>query len=287
MKVFVAGASGAIGRLLLPQLIRAGHDTYGMTRSEKHLEAIRGAGAHGLIADALDRDEVLRALEEVRPDAVIHQLTALSERNFADNARIRAEGTRNLVDAAVAVGVKRIVAQSISWAYEPGDSPATEQAPLDVGASPPRKTTIDGVAALERAVAELPQYVIMRYGMLYGPGTWYERHGLMAERIRQKQLPATDGITSFLHVEDAARAALLALDWPTGAVNVVDDEPAAGTEWLPVYADALGAPPPDVEPGSNRGERGASNSLARNVYGWTPLYPTWRTGFARSLATAP
>jgi nucleoside-diphosphate-sugar epimerase len=286
MKIFVAGATGVVGRLLLPILIRAGHEVIGMTHSVEKKGTILDMGARAIVADALDREEILTVIDEVRPEVVIHQLTSLSSRNFSDNTRIRMEGTRNLVDASLAAGVNRIIAQSISFAYEPGDNPATEEVPLDIHAPMPRRTTIDGVAALEKIVTEIPHYVILRYGLLYGPDSWYDMEGFMADQVRLKQLPATDGVSSFLHTEDAANAALLALDWPSGPVNIVDDEPASGMEWLPVYASALGAPKPDVQPGqSNRGERGASNAKARREYGWKPFYPTWRTGFAQSLTS--
>lgn len=281
MRIFVAGAAGVIGRLLVPKLAAAGHEVTGMTRKADNLALIERLGARAVVADAFDREAVRKVVEEAGPDVIIHQLTALSDWDLAANAKIRKEGTRNLVDAALAFGVSRIIAQSISWAYEPGNGPAVETDRLDVEAPMPRKTTIDGVAALESAVSEIEEHVILRYGMLYGPGTWYDTNGVMAERVRQRQVAATDGVTSFLHVEDAANAALLALDWPSGPVNVVDDEPAAGKEWVPYYAEMLGAPAPDIRDGANRGERGASNAKARSEYGWSPLYPTWRSGFAQ------
>ncbi len=283
MKILVAGATGVIGRALLPMLVREGHEVIGMTRSDASKSLISEVGAAPLVADALDRESIMAALREARPDVVIHQLTSLSNYNVEDNARIRTIGTRNLVDASQAVGVRRMVAQSISWCYVPGNDPAAEEIPLDLEAPQPRKTTVDGVAALELAAAEMPEYVILRCGLLYGPGTWYDRNGLMAGKVRRKELKATEGVTSFLHVEDAARAAVAALAWPNGPVNVVDDEPAPGTEWLPLYAEAIGAPEPDIREGSGRGERGAANAKARKVYGWKPLYPTWREGFPASL----
>ena len=283
MRIFVAGATGAVGRFLLPKLIHEGHEVIGITQSEQKKSIIENMGAKALIADVFDREAIRSALDESQPEVVIHQLTSLSSRNFSDNTRIRVEGTQNLVDAALAVGVKRIIAQSISWAYEPGEGPATEDVPLHVLAAEPRKTTIDGILALERVVTEIPQHVILRYGMFYGPGTWYEHKGFMAEQILQRQVPANDGVTSFLHVEDAAEAVLLALQWPSGPVNIVDDEPAKGLDWLPVYAQALGAPMPETLSNSKGWERGASNRKARQEYGWKPLYPTWRTGFTDSL----
>ncbi|GIO15221.1 dTDP-glucose 4,6-dehydratase [Cohnella xylanilytica] len=283
MKIILAGATGAVGRLLVPRLAKAGHEVIAMTRSAASLPAIREMGAQGVVADALDREAVRAAVAAARPDAIVHQLTSLASRNFADNSRIRIEGTRNLVDAALETGVRKFVVQSIAWAYEPGTGPAGEETPLDVSAPPPRSTTIEGIVAMERAAAEIPDHVILRYGMFYGPGTWYERGGFMAEQVRLGQLPAAGGVTSFLHVEDAARAAVLALKWPSGAVNVVDDEPAAGAEWLPEYARLLGAPAPAAGPDGAPWERGASNAKARREFGWEPLYPTWRTGFAEAL----
>jgi nucleoside-diphosphate-sugar epimerase len=284
MKIFVAGSTGAVGRLLLPMLVQADHEVTGMTHNPGRKPLIEHWGAQAVVVNAFDREAMVAALRDVRPDAVIHQLTALSDWNLADNARIRLEGTRNLVDAALAADVRRMISQSICWAYEPGDHPAAELVPLDREAPLPRRTTIDGVAALEEATAQMPHHVILRYGMLYGPGTWYEREGLMADKVLSGGLPATDGVVSFLHVKDAASAALQALDWPSGPVNVVDDEPAAGSQWLPLYAAALQAPAPEYRPGSNRGERGASNAKARSEYGWVPLYPTWRSGFAQALS---
>lgn len=283
LKIFVAGSTGVIGQFLLPKLVQAGHDVIGMTHNPRHKDLIESRGARGIVADALDREGMITAIGDIRPDVVIHQLTSLSQWNLEDNARIRIEGTRHLVEAAQAAGVKRMIAQSISWAYEPGDYPATEEVSLDMHAPAPRKSTIDGIVSLEHAVSQIPNHVILRYGMLYGPNTWYDATGSIAEKVRSRALPSTDGIMSFLHVEDAAAAALSALDWPSGPVNIVDDEPAAGTLWLPMYADALQAPAPEYQAGSQRGERGASNAKARKEYGWEPLYPTWRSGFARAL----
>ncbi|MCM3781899.1 NAD(P)-dependent oxidoreductase [Neobacillus mesonae] len=283
MKVFVAGSTGVIGRLLLPKLVQAGHEVVGMTHNPEHTTSIHASGASAVIVDAYDREGLLSSIVETSPDVIIHQLTSLNDWNLNDNAKIRIEGTRNLVDAAHASGVKRMIAQSIAWAYEPGDQPASEEVPLDIQAPLPRKTTVEGIVALEKAVAEIPHHVILRYGMLYGPGTWYDRNETIALRVKNRELPATNGVTSFLHVEDAANAALQALEWPSGVVNVVDDEPAAGVQWLPGYADLLEAAAPELLAKRNEWERGASNVKARQVYGWEPLYPTWRLGFVKAL----
>jgi len=283
MKIVVAGSSGVVGKLLLPRLMRAGHEVIGLTRSRENAEIIRLTGARTVIVDVLDRERTISAIGKVRPDAIIHQLTALGQRDFAENTRIRIQGTCNLVQAALASGVSRMIAQSIAWAYEPREGPATEEVPLDIDAPMPRKRTIDGIVALERAVAKVPNHVILRYGIFYGKGTWYDCNGFMAEEIRQKRIPATEGVTSFLHVEDAANAAVLALNWPSGPVNIVDDKPAKGTEWLSLYANAIGAPLPNFESCSQDWERGASNLKARSSYGWTPLYPTWKAGLTLGL----
>lgn len=283
MKILLAGAGGVIGRALAPLLVQAGHEVAGTTRRTDRLGEIAALGARPVVADALDRRGVFDLVAAERPDVVMHQLTDLSSRDYAGNARIRIEGTRHLIDAAKSVGVRRVIAQSIAWVYAPGEGPAREDEPLDLEAPPPRGTTVEGVRALEAAVAEMPEGVILRYGLFYGPGTWYARDGSAADQVRRGELPATDGITSWIHVEDAARAALLALEWPPGPVNIVDDEPAPGTAWLSVYAAALGAPPPPVSPGAGRGERGASNAKARKDLGWQPIYSTWREGFRVAL----
>jgi len=283
MKIFVAGAAGVIGRLLLPKLLEAGHEVVGMTHKEENRAFIENCGAQAVIADVFDREAIFASIRKAQPQVVIHQLTSLSQRNFLDNSRIRIEGTRNIVDASLAIGVEQMIAQSISWAYEAGEEPATEETPLDVNASEPRKRTIEGIYSLEKAVAEIPKHVILRYGMLYGQGTWYDTNGFMAEEIRQGRATATEAIVSFLHVEDAANAAVLALNWPSGPVNLVDDEPAKGLDWLSIYSEAIGASVPIVQEGREGWERGASNTKARMEYGWSPLYPSWRSGFARSL----
>jgi len=283
MKIFVAGAAGVIGRLLLPKLLEAGHEVVGMTHKEENRAFIEKCGAQAVIADVFDREAIFASIHKAQPEVVIHQLTSLSQRNFSDNSRIRIEGTRNIVDASLAAGVEQIIAQSISWAYEAGDVPATEETPLDLKALEPRRRTIEGIYSLEKAVAEIPNHVILRYGMLYGQGTWYDTNGYMAAEIRQERMTATDAVVSFLHVEDAANAAVLALNWPSGPVNIVDDEPANVLDWLSTYSDTIGAPAPNVQEGRAGWERGASNTKARMDYEWSPLYPSWRSGFARSL----
>jgi nucleoside-diphosphate-sugar epimerase len=233
-----------------------------------------------VIADALDRERMAEVVAMARPDVVVHQLTDLTAGTSASNAALRVEGTRNLVDAAKDAGVRRIVAQSIAWAYAPGADPANEQVPLDVEAAEPRATTIRGIDALESAVREAPEWVVLRYGLLYGAGTWYAPDGMYGEQARAGKLTANADVSSFVHADDAAAAAVAALEWPTGAVNVCDDDPAPGWDWVPAFCAAVGADPPPTTTGERAAwARGASNRHAREDLGWSPRINSWRTGF--------
>lgn len=282
MKILLAGATGVIGRRLIPLLVQAGHEVAGTTRRPERAGLLRDLGATPVIVDVLDAAAAREALAAERPHAVIHQLTDLSDEDFAANSQLRIEGTRNLVDAARAADVETMIAQSIAWLYVPGDAPAVETDALDAALPP-----YEGVAALEEAVAEMPRGVVLRYGALYGPGTWYAPDGAIAERVRAGSLRLAPAWTSFVHADDAASAALAALDWPAGAVNVVDDEPATTADWLPVYSAALGAPTP-----GNAGKhaattgRAVSNAKALSL-GWKPQVASWRTGFGQMDGPAP
>jgi nucleoside-diphosphate-sugar epimerase len=278
--VLVAGAAGAIGRQLLPMLIGSGYEVFGTTRDPGKTAQLEAVGAHPVLVDVFDRASLITAVAEAKPDVIIHQLTDLSSVNFAATDRLRIDGTRNLVDAAKAAGVRRMIAQSLAIVYAPGAEPSTEQDAL-ADDPPALRDTVNGVRSLETAVSELPEATILRYGLFYGPGTWYSRSGWFADAVRQGERPASRGVSSFIHVKDAARAAMLAIDWPACVVNIVDDEPAAGTEWLPYFATAIGAPPPPM--GEHGGEQGASNRKARQALGWQPLHPTWREGFRTAL----
>nr|WP_273482831.1 NAD(P)-dependent oxidoreductase [Kribbella italica] len=277
----MAGATGVVGRLLLPRLVAGGHEVTALTRRTADAVSLRTQGVDAVVGNVFDADGLRTAVAAAAPEVVMHQLTDLSGLDFAANARIRKAGTRNLVDAALAAGARRMVVQSIAWVYEPGDSPASEATPLDRAAeSETRRGTVDAVRTMEELAAKLPEWVVLRYGTLYGPGTWYSPGGLMTEK-----LVANADISSFLHVEDAADAAVEALEWPTGVVNVVDDVPAPASEWAPAFARAVGAPVPEVVDGNRTGwARGADNSLARKDLGWTPAYPSWREGFAQTAA---
>jgi nucleoside-diphosphate-sugar epimerase len=260
-------------------LIAEGHQVTGLTRKASEAERLRAMGAAAAIADVYDLATLTSVVRVAAPEAVIHQLTDLGAGNFAANRTIREVGTRDLVDAALAAGVRRIVAQSIAWAYEPGDQPATEQTPLDLGADESRSGGVRGVAMLEDAVREIPEWVVLRYGLFYGLTTWYSGDGLMAEQARAGELVADADITSFVHVQDAAAAAVAALEWPSGPVNICDDEPAPGTEWLPVFCASVGAPPPRQADDRHGWARGADNRLARKHLDWTPSRLSWRDGF--------
>jgi len=282
MRILVTGASGVIGRNLIPLLVKEGHVVGGMVKNAASGRIVAEMQAKPFVVDAFHPENVEHMFQAFQPDVVIHQITALSQGSSADNARVRIEGTKNIVDAAKRVHVKKIVAQSIAWIYESGDEPATEDTALDRFAPEPRKTTMDGIISLEQKVAEIPEYVILRNGALYGPGTWYAADGNIADNMRKREVAATDSVTSFVHVQDAVNAILLALDWESGIVNIVDDTPVPGKVWLPAYAKLLGAEEPTIRDERNGIERGASNTKAKNL-GWCPIFASWEDGFKDML----
>lgn len=309
MRVFVAGASGAIGRPLVQRLIAAGHAVTGMTRREEKAEEIRAAGAEAVVCDVFDAAALEAAVTAAQPQAVIHALTALPAKfdpksdYLAATNRVRSEGTRNLVAAARAAGARRIVAESVAFFYEPeGDWVKDEEARLFV--DPPGRfgAAREALGVLEREVVEAEglEGLVLRFGWFYGPGTYYDRGGSVAEETLKRRYPvigAGTGTFSFVHVDDAAEAFVAALErGAPGLYNVVDDEPAPLREWLPVYAEALGAKPPRRVPawlarlaagkdlaGAAVEMRGASNAKAKRELGWAPTHPSWRQGFADSL----
>jgi len=278
VRIFVAGGSGVLARSVVPLLLAAGHEVTVTSRSVEKARLLERPGVTGTVLDALDRDGTIATVARAQPDAVLHLMTDLGTGNSASNALLRSTGTRNLVDAARGAGVDRIVAQSISWIYPSGTEPATETDPLDLDAVGPRRTTITAVRELEAAVQEVGAGVVLRFGQLYGPGTWYTSDGRFGEAARAGRLPATETVTSFLHVDDAAAAVVAALGWPAGVRNVVDDEPAPGTAWVPAFAAAVGGPVPGTEQSDDPG-RPVSNRRVREL-GFAPRWSTWRTGFA-------
>ncbi len=309
MRVFLAGATGVIGRRLTPMLVAAGHQVTGMTRSAERTDAVAAMGAAPVVADALDAEGLSAALLAARPDAVIHQLTSLPpridprriERDFAMNDRLRDEGTRHLVQAARAAGAGRIVAQSIAFAYAPGPPGCVhgESDPLYLDSPTPFRRSVLAVRTLERTVLDA-QGVVLRYGYFYGPGSAISRTGSVGEDVARRRRPIVgrgEGVWSFIRVDDAARAALAALtQGASGTYNVVDDDPAPVSQWLPALADALQAAPPRRVPAliarllagsygvaSMTHGQGASNELAKRELGWTPQYGSWREGFRVAL----
>jgi 2-alkyl-3-oxoalkanoate reductase len=309
MRVFVAGANGAIGRPLVPRLVAAGHEVTGTTRSQASAEAIQAAGATPAVVDALDADALREAVERAAPEVVVHELTALPERFnprkrglYDATNRIRREGTRSLLDAARAAGARRFVCQSIAFAYAPAAEPEVmdEEAPLNLDAPPPFSEGMRVIAEMERAVldAEL-EGLVLRYGWFYGPGTYYGEGGSLASDVRRRRFPVVgsgSGLFSFIHVDDAAEATVAAGErGAPGVYNVVDDEPAALRDWVPAYAEAIGAPPPRRVPvwlarlvagkmaSSMNVQPGASNAKAKRELGWQPRWSSWREGFREAL----
>jgi len=305
MRVFVAGASGAIGTRLVRQLIDRDHEVVGTYRSPASRDRVRALGARPVALDLLDPGAVRRAVLEAAPDAIVHQATALADvrfsrdfdATFAETNRLRTEGTDALLAAAREAGVARIVAQSFASARyaRTGGAVKTEEDPLDPHPVPPMRRTDAAMRYLDETVTRAGG-LALRYGGFYGAAS----DGLLRP-VRKRQLPIVgrgDGVSSFVHLDDAAAATVLAVErGAPGVYNVVDDEPAPVREWLPVLAEALGAPPPRRVPrwlarliageaavvlGTE--SRGASNAKARRELGWEPRYPSWRQGFAAAYA---
>ncbi len=312
--VFIAGATGVIGRRLVPLLLQRGHAVVGMTRTPTGRERLERLGARAVIADALDPDAVGRAISEAAPDVVMHQLTALSDlrdfrnfdRAFADNARLRSEGTDILLSASRAAGVHTFIAQSFAgFLLSRSARPVlAEDDALDP--EPPRsfQRAFRADRHLEDAVtkAAWTRGIVLRYGGFYGPGTSLSKTppGSQTELVRQRKFPVVGGgraVWSFIHIDDAAAATVAALEHGRrGIYHITDDEPAAVAEWLPFLARVLGAKPPWHVPrwlgrvlaGPSAvvmmtETHGASNRKARAELGWTPEYPTWREGFTHGL----
>jgi 2-alkyl-3-oxoalkanoate reductase len=308
--VFVAGASGAIGRPLVRRLVEAGHRVTGMTRREDRAEEIRAAGADAVVCDVFDRAALDAAVRAAAPEAVVHQLTALPERfDFRDphlydaTNRVRTEGTQNLIAAARAAGAGRLVAQSIAFLYAPqGGWVKDEDEPPMADAPEPFGTALEATLAHERAVlgADGLEGLVLRYGFFYGPGTAYASDGYYAVEVRRRRFPVVGrgtGTFSFIHVDDAATATVAAVErGAPGIYNVCDDEPARMRDWVPAYARAVDAGRPFRVPawlarlvagGAAAAlateTRGASNEKAKRAFGWQPRYPSWRQGFNEAL----
>jgi nucleoside-diphosphate-sugar epimerase len=309
----VAGASGAIGQFLIPQLLEAGHEVVGLTRRQAKADALTALGARGVVVDALDHAAVRRAVLDAEPEAIIDELTSLpADYDLRDphlydaNDEIRSKGTPALHDAAREAGVRRFIVQSIAFLYAPeGDWVKDESARSWLDAPPPFGHGVKVLDDNERRVTSDPDVegVVLRYGFLYGPGTYYASDGSIAEQVRKRRFPVVgrgEGRSSYIHLHDAATATVAALERGSGIYNVVDDEPAALRDWLPLYAQAIGAKPPRRVPawlarmaagGSVAGMatqlRGASNAKAKAELGWEPVLASWREGFMTALDGAP
>jgi 2-alkyl-3-oxoalkanoate reductase len=304
MKVFVAGATGAIGRQLVPMLVERGHEVVAMTRTEAKRELLRSLGARPAVADALDPEAVATAVGEAEPEVIVHELTAIPptanlrrlERDFALTNRLRTEGTDHLLSAARAAGTRRLVAQSFAgWPFaRTGGRVKAEEDPLDPDPPPSMRSTLEAIRHLEREITGAPgiEGIVLRYGGFYGPGTTLQIDppGEHIEMIRKRRLPIIGdgaGVWSFIHIEDAAAATAAAVErGRPGIYNVVDDEPAPVAEWLPEVATALGAKPPLRLPrwlGLLVAGR-ASNEKAKRELGWQPRYPSWRQTLAAGRA---
>lgn len=312
MKIFLAGATGAIGRRLVPLLVTNGHEVVGTTRTAGKADALRAAGASPVVLDALDRDAVREALIRVEPEVVVHQLTALAaftdfrkfDEGFAATNRLRTEGTDNLLAGMRELRVRRLVAQSYAGLphARTGGPVKTEDDPLDEHPPEALRRSLEAIQHLERAVLHTDgvEGTVLRYGGLYGPGTSLGEGGFQLEGVRRRRFPTVGGGTgvwSFIHIDDAATATAAAIErGKPGLYNIVDDDPAPVAEWLPALAAAIGAKPPRRLPAWAArlfvGEhgvvmmtevRGASNAKAKRELGWQPAYASWRDGFRRGL----
>jgi nucleoside-diphosphate-sugar epimerase len=307
MRVFVAGATGVIGRQLVPRLVAAGHEVHGMTRSGPKRAMLSKLGAVPVVADALDPAQVAEAVGSARPDVIVHQLTAIGsvdprhvDRDFTLTNRLRTEGTDHLLSAGQAMGVRRFVAQSYgAWWYERTGGPVkTEEDPLDPTPAREMRESRAAVRHLEEAVlgAQWTEGIVLRYGAFYGPGTSMAPGGELPEMIRKRKFPLVGdggGVWSFVHIADAAEATVAAVEHGSrGVYNVADDDPAPVAEWLPALAHEVGARKPmrvprfigrlfagEVGVVMMTDARGASNAKAKRELGWRPAHASWRQGF--------
>ncbi len=310
MRIFLAGASGNVGRPLVPALIEAGHEVTGLTRSAESAERIRAAGAEAVLGDVLD-PAVAEVVAAAKPEVVVSHLTDLPQdlnpRNmkkaYEANDRVRIEGTANMLAGAIAAGARRILVQNVCFFYDTvGDPVKNEEAPWMTDAPGIIGETIRHHGEMERSVTGSTETegLVLRFGYWYGPGTSFASDGYSAGEVRKRRFPiigSGNGVFSFIHMDDVVGATIAALSaGGPGVYNVTDDEPAPVHEWLPVYAEALGAKPPRRVPkflarmvaGSFAATimtelRGASNEKAKRELGWTPRWPSWRQGFTEAL----
>ncbi len=316
LRIYLAGATGAVGRRLLPMLLGRGHHVVATTRTVEKLPALALTGAEPVLVDGLDRDAVMRSVVSTKPEAIIHEMTSLAgmrslrrfDEQFAITNRLRTEGTSHLLAAAREAGTKTFVAQSFAgWPYAPrGGALKSEDDPLDDDPAKSMRKVLKAIRALEEMVIGASGIcgIVLRYGPLYGPGTGLADDGPLVRLVRHREFPifgAGDGVWSFIHIDDAAMATQLAVEkGAPGIFNIVDDEPACVAEWLPELARAVGAKPPFRLPAwigrltlGSAGmslmtkARGCSNLKAKRILGWAPRYRSWREGFRTGLSAAP
>jgi nucleoside-diphosphate-sugar epimerase len=303
MRVFVTGATGALGRHLVPGLVAAGHQVTATTRTPGKIAQLREAGAEPTVVDGLDRDAVIAAVRAAAPEVIVHQMTALGalgaprrlDREFAATNELRTRGTDNLLTAAAEAGTRRVVAQSYTgWPNDRTGGPVkTEDDPLGPPPVPSAAGSLAAIRHVESTVpATAPEGIVLRYGSFYGPGaTEY-----LLDVVRKRQLPVVGGgtgIWSFLEITDAAAATIAAVErGAPGVYNITDSDPAPVAEWLPYLAEVAGAKPPlhvptwlgrllagDFVVTWMTSARGSSNGKARKELGWEPKYASWREGF--------
>ena len=313
MRVLVAGATGAIGKRLIPLLVQAGHSVTGMTRSPDKASRLRAAGADAAVVDALDAAAVAIAVERAKPEVIVHELTAIPpdldprkfEEQFQLTNRLRTEGTDHLLAAARSSGVRRFIVQSYAgWPYErTGGTVKTEDDPLDPNPPAALRDTLEAIRHLESVVLQASgiEGLVLRYGSFYGPGNAIGENGAIAGQLWHRRFPIIGGgggVWSFIHIDDAAQATLAAVErGAPGIYNIVDDDPAPVSEWLPTLARIVGAKSPLRIPAwlgrLSIGEhgvvmmtdtRGASNRKAKRDLGWQPQWPSWRDGFRHALS---
>jgi len=309
MRIFVAGGTGAIGRPLVSALVAAGHEVTVFSRSEQRVTALGIPGIVPAVGDALNPDSLLRAVQAAAPEVVINQLTALPQtasprairRGFEQTSRLRNEASGTLVRAARSTGARRVIAQSIAFIYRPGPGVRTESDRLWTDAGGQIGHLAGSLAALESATLgdDTLEGVVLRYGTFYGPGTYFAPGGLYATMVARRLLPMPGkgtGLFGFVHIDDAARATVAALDGPTGVFNVVDDVPAPAAKWMPMLAQLLGAKRPRKISKALAGllsgkflvylmcdQPAVSNQRTRTELGWSPAYPDWQEGLPAAL----
>jgi nucleoside-diphosphate-sugar epimerase len=312
MKVFVAGGTGVIGKSLVPHLVEMGHDVVALARTPQKGKEVAALGAKAAVADALDKDELTAAIRRAEPEVIIHQLTALAgvgnfrkfDDEFALTNRFRTEVTDTMLAAARLAGARRFIAQSFcGWPFARVGGPVkAEEDLLDPNPPASFSKSLAAIRHLEGAVRRATdvEALALRYGFIYGPGASIAKGGPIAELVRRRRMPIVGdgaGIWSFIHIQDVARATVAAMSrGAPGIYNVVDDEPAPVSTWLPFLADVLGAKPPWKVPvwlgkvaigdggvSMMTKIRGGSNAKAKREFGWQPIYPSWRRGFVEGL----